>query len=63
LIAAYDKFVLNAKGYTYDYWYTRIIPELPRSAISTLEAFLPKLNDRAADNWLEAIQQLREKNA
>jgi len=60
LLAAYEKFVLKAKD-SYHYWYTRIIPLLPKAAIPALEAFLPKLKDRAADQWIEAIQELRNK--
>lgn len=61
LLAAYEKFVVKAKGYIYDYWYYRVIPELSKAAIPALEAFLPKLKDRAADQWIDAIQELRNK--
>lgn len=61
LMTAYEKFVVKAKGYTYDYWYYRVIPDLPKAAIPALEAFLPKLKDRAADQWIEAIQELRNR--
>ena len=62
LVAAYEKFDLKSKGTGYyHYWYYRVIPLLPKSAIPTLEALVPKLKGRDADLWLEAIQELRAK--
>ena len=59
LIASYEKTIGQANAY----WYYPLIPGLPKSAIPRLEAVLPKLKDREADQWLAAIQQLREKAA
>jgi hypothetical protein len=59
LIAAYEKSIgkVNANSY----WYYHLIPGLPKSAVPRLEEVLPKLKDREADQWLAAIQELREK--
>lgn len=43
------------------YWFGRLIPELPKSALPKLEALLPDVPDRGADSLLDGIQQLREK--
>jgi hypothetical protein len=61
LIAAYEKFVLKVKGHAYTYWYESAIPTLPKSAIPQLEAFIPKVKSADADDWLTAIQKLRDK--
>lgn len=57
-IAALEK--LSKSDY-YTYWFMRLVPELPKSALPRLEALLPTLGDRAADSLLDGIQQLREK--
>jgi hypothetical protein len=59
LLASYEKTIGKANANTY--WYYHLIPGLPKSAIPRLEAVVPKLKDREADQWLEAIQQLRDK--
>jgi hypothetical protein len=60
LVAAYEKSIgkVNANSY----WYYNLIPGLPKSAIPRLEAVLPNLKDREADQWLAAIEQLRAKD-
>jgi hypothetical protein len=60
LLAAHDRFVVSSHGT--DYWFCHLIPGLPKSAIPQLEAVLPKLKDRVANQWLTAIQELREKD-
>jgi hypothetical protein len=59
LLASYEKTIGKANPYTY--WYYALVPELPKSAVPRLEAVLPKLKDREADRWLDAIQELRNK--
>jgi hypothetical protein len=59
LITAFEKTLGKASAPTY--WFHHLIPQLPKSAIPALEAVTPKLKDRAADLWLDAIQALREK--
>ena len=59
LITAFEKTIGKANAPTY--WFYHLIPQLPKSAIPALEAVTPKLKDRAADQWLDAIQALREK--
>ena len=58
-IAAFEKQKKNNDYYAY--WFTRLIPDLPKSAIPRLEALVPTLGDRAADSFLEYLQQLRAK--
>jgi hypothetical protein len=63
---ATDAFVAAAEKHggkaDYDaYWFVRMIPELPVSALPRLEALVPKLNDRVADAFVTHLQQLREK--
>jgi HEAT repeats len=59
LVASYEKTIGKANANTY--WYHHLIAQLPKSAIPILEAVTPKLKDREADRWVEAIQELREK--
>ena len=59
LITAYEKTIGKPSAPTY--WFYHLIPQLPKSAIPALEAVTPKLKDRAADQWFDAIQALREK--
>jgi hypothetical protein len=59
LIEAHEKTIGKPSAPTY--WFYHLIPLLPKSAIPALEAVTPKLKDRAADLWLDAIQALREK--
>jgi hypothetical protein len=59
LVASYEKTIGKANANTY--WYHHLVPQLPKSAIPILEAVTPKLKDREADRWVEAIQELREK--
>ena len=58
-VAAFEKHH-NQTDY-YSYWFVRLIPELPKSALPKLEALLPTLNDKAADSMIGYIQQLRDK--
>jgi hypothetical protein len=60
LIAAYEKIIGKPKDYAF--WCCHLIPGLPKSAIPRLEEVLPKLKDREADEWLEAIERLRAKD-
>jgi len=57
-IAAFQK---QKKNDYYAYWFARLIPELPKSALPQLEALVPTLGDRAADSVVDYMQQLREK--
>jgi hypothetical protein len=59
LIASYEKFIGKPNNYP-SYWCYNVIPQLPKSAIPKLEAVIPKLKDRALDQWVEAIQELRD---
>ncbi len=43
------------------YWFSRLVPELPRSALPRLEALVPGLHERFADGFVGALQQLRAK--
>lgn len=41
------------------YYYSALIPSLPKSAIPALEALVPKLGDRYSDHWVRRIEELR----
>ena len=58
-IAAFEK--QKKKNDYYGYWFARLIPDMPKSAIPRLEELVPTLGDRAADSVVDYIQQLREK--
>jgi hypothetical protein len=58
LLASYEKTIGKANVWTY--WYHELIPQLPKSALPKLEAVIPKLKDHALDQWVEAIQELRD---
>lgn len=58
-VAVFEKHATKADYYAY--WYGRLIPDLPKSAVPRLEALVPALSDRAADSLLDYIQQLRDK--
>jgi hypothetical protein len=59
LLAAVGK--ISGKNRHELYYYTHMIPILPKAAIPQLEAYVPSLKDGEADRWLEAIQELRDK--
>jgi hypothetical protein len=61
LIAACEKSIGKANDHSY--WYRGLIPQLPKSAVPGLEAVVPRLKDREADQWLAAVQELRDKTA
>lgn len=58
-VAVFEKHATKADYYAY--WYGRLIPDLPKSAVPRLEALVPTLSDRAADSLLDYVQQLRDK--
>jgi hypothetical protein len=60
LIAAFEKVV--GKSNAPIHWHVYLIPDLPKTAIPQLEAIVPKLQGRVADQWLAAIDQLRAKD-
>ena len=43
------------------YWFARLIPDLPKSAVPKLEGMVPELDERQADTVVDYIQQLRDK--
>ncbi len=47
-------------GY-YGYWYGRLIPKLPKSAVPDLEALLPHLHDNAVDAIADQVVELKSK--
>jgi hypothetical protein len=59
LIAVLEKF--GKKVDYYGYWFGHQIVDLPKSAVPRLEALMPSLSERNADNLMGYIQQLREK--
>jgi hypothetical protein len=58
-VTALEKF--GTKADYFGYWFGHLVVELPKSALPRLEALIPSLNDRVADNLLGYLQQLREK--
>lgn len=60
LAASYERTIGKANASTY--WYSYLIPQLPKSAVPVLETVIPKIKDqREADRFAEAIQELKEK--
>lgn len=59
LTASYLKAARKTSSNTY--WYHHYVRRLPKTAIPVLEAIVPQLKDRHAENWLEAIEELRTK--
>jgi hypothetical protein len=51
----------NKKTHFYQYWYTALVPALPKSALPRLEEMIVGMPDTEADHWLSAIQELRTK--
>ncbi len=45
----------------YSYWYTRLVPKLPREALPRLEELVAAMPENEANQWLNAIEQLRTK--
>lgn len=58
-LAVLEKFAKKADYF--GYWFGSLIVDLPKSALPRLEALIPQLHDKVADNLLGYIQQLREK--
>ena len=50
-----------ASGHYFRYWASRLIPDLPRSALPKFEALLPELPVKMADQIVEAVAELRNK--
>jgi hypothetical protein len=49
------------KATYYHYWYTSLVPRLPKEAIPRLEEMVAAMPDNEAKQWLDAIQELRAK--
>jgi hypothetical protein len=60
LLASYEKTIGKANAYTY--WLDELVPGLPKSALPRLEALVARVQGRGADQLLEAIGKLRNKN-
>ena len=61
--AIIDTLKKQAKSSThyYGYWYSRMIPDLPRSALPKLEALLPELPEKMVDQLMESVMALKAK--
>jgi hypothetical protein len=49
----------SEKAFYYDWWFTQMIADLPKSAIAVLEPLVPTLSSRAANAVVTGLQQLR----
>jgi hypothetical protein len=58
LIASYEKVIGKTNWYS---WHLGLIGMLPKSALPRLEALIPRLKDREADRFVDAVQELRDK--
>jgi hypothetical protein len=47
--------------YYVGYWYGRMIPDLPKSALPKIEAILPTLPEKMIDQLMESVQALKNK--
>ena len=59
LLTAAEK-LADKKHHTF-YWMCRLVGLLPKAAVPALEAFVPTLKEGYADQWVDAVQQLRDK--
>lgn len=59
-LAVLEKFGKKT-DYYFGYWFGRLIPDLPRSALPRLEVLIPTLDERIADSLMGYMQELRAK--
>jgi hypothetical protein len=59
LVASYEKTIGKANASTY--WYHDLIRGLPKAALSRLESVVPRLKGPEADQFVEALEKLRNK--
>lgn len=60
LIAAIKNELKKKSAYHHTYWLTRLIPQLPLTAIAKIEEMLPTLPERTMDEILPYLQILKE---
>lgn len=53
--------VASKKQTYYSYWLTRIIPSLPKSAVAPIEAMLPTMDEKLADQVAPYLAELQTK--
>ena len=46
-------------SYYHHYWYTAMVPRLPKEALPRLEEMVAAMPENEANHWLDAIQELR----
>ncbi len=61
LINALKKQAKETSYYYMSYWYSRMIPELPKSALPKIEDLLPTLPDKMVDQLMDSIMALKNK--
>jgi hypothetical protein len=61
LIAAIEKHSKGTHSYGL-YWIANLIPLLPKEALSKFETLLPKLPEKAIDQLLDYVTQLKNKS-
>lgn len=61
IIAALKQDAKDSSGYYWGYWYGRMIPDLPKSALPKFEALLPTLPDKMVDGLMESVLALKNK--
>lgn len=50
------------KGHYYHYWFTRLVRKMSKDSIPRLEALVEGMPDSEANDWLDAIQKLRNRD-
>lgn len=57
-----QKLLGKKRQYYYTYWIGRLIPELPKEAIQPLEKLIPSIPDKAADEIIPQIADLKTRH-
>ena len=60
-LACMEKYAKKKTAHYYGFWFSQLIPQLPKSAIPKIEALIAELPDNIADNVIGYLQQLRDK--
>ena len=60
-LKALEKAGKRKDRYYYAWWLLRLIPDLPKSAVSKIEAILPSMNEKIIDEVIPHLEELKAK--